>query len=36
MLNGVKAAQWIKNGMMEAGEGRVVGHVRGCGWCCGD
>ena len=36
ILNGVNAAQWRKNGMMEVGEGRLVGDVRGCGWCCGD
>ena len=36
MLNGVNAAQWRKNGMMEVGEGKVVGDVRGCGWCYGD
>ena len=35
MLNGVNAAQWRKNGMMEVGGG-VVGDMRGCGWCCGD
>ena len=28
MLNGVNAAQWRKNGMMEVGEGKVVGDVR--------
>ena len=27
MLNGVNAAQWRKNGMMEVGEGKVVGDV---------
>ena len=37
MLNGVNAAQWRKNGMMEVGGGGgVVGDMRGCGWCCGD
>ena len=36
MLNGVNAAQWRKNGMMEVGEGKLVGDVRGCGWCYGD
>ena len=36
MLNGVNAAQWRKNGLMEVGEGKVVGDVRGCGWCYGD
>ena len=36
MLNGVDAAQWRKNGMMEVGEGKVVGDVRGCGWCYGE
>ena len=28
MLNGVNAAQWRKNGMMEVGEGKVVGDVK--------
>ena len=28
MLNGVNAAQWRKNGMMEVGEGKMVGDVR--------
>ena len=32
MLNGVNAAEWRKNGMMEVGKGRVVGDVWGCGW----
>ena len=36
MLNGVNAAQWRKNGMMEVGEGRVEGDVRKCRWCCRD
>ena len=27
MLNGVNTAQWRKNGMMEVGEGKVVGDV---------
>ena len=36
MLNGVDAAQWRKNGMMEVGEGKVVGDVRGCGLCYGE
>ena len=36
MLNGVNAAQWRKNGMIEVGEGKVVGDVRGCWWCYGD
>ena len=34
MLNCVNAAQWRKNGMMEVGEGRVVGDLRECGCCC--
>ena len=28
MLNGVNAAQWRKNGMMEVGEGKMVGDVK--------
>ena len=28
MLNGVNAAQWRKNGMMEVGEGKVVGDLK--------
>ena len=28
MLNGVNAVQWRKNGMMEVGEGKVVGDVK--------
>ena len=28
MLNGVNAAQWRKNGMMEVGEKKVVGDVK--------
>ena len=28
MLNGVIAAQWRKNGMMEVGEGKVVGDEK--------
>ena len=28
MLNGVNAAQWRKNGLMEVGEGKVVGDVK--------
>ena len=28
MLNGVNAAQWRKNRMMEVGEGKVVGDVK--------
>ena len=28
MLNGVNAAQWRKNGMIEVGEGKVVGDVK--------
>ena len=35
-MDDVNAAQWRKNGMMEVGEGKVVGDVRGCGWCYGD
>ena len=32
MLNGVNAAQWRTDGMMEVGEGRVVGDVRVVLW----
>ena len=31
-----ECSQWRKNGIMEVGEGKVVGDVRGCGWCYGD
>ena len=34
MLNGVNAAQWRKNGMMEVE--MVVDDMRECGWCCRD
>ena len=32
MLNGVNAADWRTDGMMEMGEGRVVGDVRVVLW----